>query len=100
MVSGNPIKRPAWFFDVTQQGEGIVDVTTHLVDLVFWECYPEQAINYQTDIQVDKARRWATELMPAQFGKVTQLQSYPDYLQKYVKNDSVLEVYANGEITF
>jgi len=36
MVSGSPLKRPAWFFDTSQQGEGIVDVTTHLVDLVQW----------------------------------------------------------------
>ncbi len=25
-VSGNPLVRPAWFFDVAQQGEGVVDV--------------------------------------------------------------------------
>src|SRR5699024_10894135 len=31
-VSGNVLTRPAWFFDVEQEGEGIVDVTTHLVD--------------------------------------------------------------------
>ncbi|HEX2395099.1 MAG TPA: putative oxidoreductase C-terminal domain-containing protein, partial [Bacteroidales bacterium] len=37
-VSGAALKRPAWFFDVAQQGEGIVDVTTHLVDLIQWEC--------------------------------------------------------------
>lgn len=30
-VSGSPLKRPAWFFDVEQQGEGIADVSTHLV---------------------------------------------------------------------
>src|ERR1035437_9693548 len=40
-VSASALKRPAWAFDVTQQGEGIVDVTTHLVDLVQWECFPE-----------------------------------------------------------
>ena len=43
-VSGNPIKRPAWYFDTDQQGEGLVDVTTHLVDLVQWGCFPEQII--------------------------------------------------------
>ena len=43
-VSGNPLKRPGWFFDTTQQGEGIVDVMTHLVDLTLWEAFPEQPI--------------------------------------------------------
>ena len=46
IVSGSPLLRPAWFFDVEQQGEGIVDVTTHLVDLVQWECFPEQVLEY------------------------------------------------------
>ena len=45
IVSGSPLQRPAWFFDVEQQGEGIVDVTTHLVDLVQWECFPEQILS-------------------------------------------------------
>ena len=35
-VSGQPLIRPAWYYDVEQQGEGIADVTTHLIDLVFW----------------------------------------------------------------
>src|SRR5690606_16337669 len=31
-VAGSVLTRPAWFLDVAQQGEGIVDVMTHLVD--------------------------------------------------------------------
>ena len=50
-VAGNPLKRPAWFLDVEQQGEGIVDVSTHLVDLVFWECFPGRIIDYENDIE-------------------------------------------------
>ncbi|GEO06321.1 oxidoreductase [Adhaeribacter aerolatus] len=99
-VSGAPIKRPAWFFDVTQQGEGIVDVTTHLVDLVQWECYPEQIIDYNKDIAINSARRWKTTLSPSQFKKVTALTSYPEFLQKGVEKDSMLGVYANGEINY
>ena len=45
---GAPIKRPAWFFDATQQGEGLVDITTHLVDLVQWECFPERDPGFRT----------------------------------------------------
>lgn len=99
-VSGNPIKRPAWFFDVAQEGNGIVDVTTHLVDLVQWECFPEQIINYEEDIDIINARRWTTELAPSQFEKVTHLNDYPEYLQKDVIKDSILNVYANGEINY
>jgi predicted dehydrogenase len=99
-VSGAPIKRPAWFFDVTQQGEGIVDVTTHLVDLVQWECYPDQKIDYEKDIAINSARHWKTTLSPSQFKKVTALTSYPDFLKKGVEKDSLLGVYANGEINY
>ncbi|HEX9425537.1 MAG TPA: putative oxidoreductase C-terminal domain-containing protein [Pyrinomonadaceae bacterium] len=43
-VSGKPLRRPPWFFDIAQQGEGIVDITTHLVDLIQWESFPEQPL--------------------------------------------------------
>jgi predicted dehydrogenase len=99
IVSGAPLIRPAWFFDVEQQGEGIVDVTTHLVDLVQWECFPEQIIN-ESDVTITSARRWKTNLTPEQFQKVTGLSSYPEYLQKDVASDGTLGVYANGEINY
>ncbi len=99
MVSGSPVKRPAWFFDVDQQGEGIVDVNTHLVDLVQWECFPEQIINYQTDIELLNAKRWTTPVNLAQFKQATGLENYPDYLKKDISKD-VLQVYSNGEIVY
>jgi len=99
-VSGNPIKRPAWFFDVRQQGEGVVDITTHLVDLIQWACFPEVAIDYTNDVEVLSARRWATDLTPSMFGIVTGLDNYPEYLSKDVINDSILQVYSNGEMNY
>ena len=98
-VSGNKIKRPAWFFDVSQEGDGIVDVTTHLVDLIQWECFPDQIIDYTNDIEMLTAKRWATELTPDQFNAVTRLEGYPEYLQKDIK-DSVLNVFCNGEMIY
>lgn len=99
MVSGTPLIRPAWFFDVGQQGEGIVDVTTHLVDLVQWESFPEQIID-QSDVNITGARRWKTYVTPAQFEKVTGLKNYPDYLKKDVDAKGVLGMYSNGEINY
>ena len=98
-VSGSPLIRPAWFFDVAQQGEGIVDVTTHLVDLVQWECFPDQIIDYQNDIDIIQANRWTTDLSPQEFQKVTGLRSYPDYLQKDLDGET-LKVYSNGDIIY
>lgn len=99
-VSGSALKRPAWFFDVEQQGEGLVDIMTHLVDMIQWEAYPEQIIDYEKDIEIQNARRWATELTPSMFEKVTGLDQYPDYLNKDVVNDSILKVFSNGEINY
>lgn len=97
-VSGIPLQRPAWFFDVDQQGEGIVDVTTHLVDLVQWECFPEQLLD-TSDIQMIKATRWPTVITPGQFREVTGLDKFPPYLDKDIKNGN-LNVFANGEMTY
>jgi predicted dehydrogenase len=98
-VAGNPIKRPAWFFDPDQRGEGLVDVSTHLVDLIQWECFPEQIIDYKKDIRMLKAKRWKTLMTPEQFNKVTRLETYPDYLSDYVTGDD-LAVYSNGEMNY
>ena len=97
-VAGNPIKRPAWFFDVSQQGEGIVDITTHLVDLIQWEAFPEVILNKE-DVQVISAKHWPTELTPEMFNRVTRLDSFPAFLQKDIEN-GLLKTYCNGEINY
>ena len=98
VVSGIPLIRPAWFFDVTQQGEGIVDVTTHLVDLIQWECFPEQILK-PSDINMISARRWTTVLTRDEFKGVTGLDDYPGYLGKDIR-DGKLYVYSNGEMVY
>ncbi len=102
VVAGAPLVRPAWFFDVNQQGEAIVDVATHLVDLILWQVFPGEGIDYESaadDVQVLSARSWTTLLTPSQFRHVTG-ESYPDYLLPSVENDSMLTVAANGEFVF
>ena len=97
-VSGSPLQRPPWFFDTRQQGEGIVDVTTHLVDLIQWECYPDVILD-KSDIQLRSGRRWPTIMTPEEFNKVTAYEEFPTYL----KNDIIdgnLHCYANGEIVY
>ena len=97
-VSGKPLIRPAWFFDTKQQGEGLVDVSSHLVDLTFWECFPDQAI-LKEDIELLNADRWATKLSKDNFKQVTGLSSYPNYLKPYVENDTLL-INANGALQY
>lgn len=98
IVSGTPLQRPAWFFDVDQQGEGIVDVTTHLVDLVQWECFPEQILN-PSDVSIIEARRWPTVISREEFKGVTGFDDFPNFLQKDVSNGK-LNVFSNGEMIY
>jgi predicted dehydrogenase len=97
-VAGKPLTRPAWFFDVNQEGEGMVDVATHLVDLVQWEGFPDQILKPE-DVKILSARRWSTPVTPAQFEKCTGLATYPAFLKKDMK-DGELQVYGNGEINY
>jgi hypothetical protein len=72
LVNGAPLQRPPWFYDPKQQGEAIVDVTTHLTDLVQWECFPGQTIA-PDDVKVLSAKSWTTEITREQFRKSTGL---------------------------
>jgi len=99
-VSGKPLVRPAWFYDTKQQGEGLVDVTTHLIDLVQWESFPEEIIDYKQDIELLSARRWSTSLTPAQFERSTGQAEFPSFLSSSLGDDGNLAVYANGEINY
>jgi predicted dehydrogenase len=98
IVAGVALKRPAWAFDVRQQGEGIVDVTSHLVDLVQWAGFPDQALKPE-DVTVLNARRWNTPITREQFKQVTGLDDFPASLAGDVKN-GVLQVSANGEFSY
>lgn len=98
LVSGTPLIRPAWFFDVEQQGDGIVDVTTHLVDLIQWECFPDQVLNPK-DINMVTAKRWPTIISKDEFKSVTGLDDFPGFLQKDIKNGR-LNVFSNGEMVY
>lgn len=98
-VSGHPALRPVWYFDTDQQGEGIVDITTHLIDLIQWECFPETVFDYQKEVQMRSVKHWPTVLSLKQFSKVTGVDTFPAFLQKDIK-EGALNVYANGEINY
>ncbi|WP_297816194.1 putative oxidoreductase C-terminal domain-containing protein [Segetibacter sp.] len=99
-VSGKVLTRPAWFFDPTQQGDAIADVGTHLIDLVQWECFPEETIDYKRDIKINSARIWPEPLTISQFSLITKQSAFPEFLKQYVKNDTILQTHGNGEINY
>jgi predicted dehydrogenase len=99
-VAGKPLIRPAWFFDVRQEGEAVPDVGTHLIDLVQWECFPDQALDWRKDVKVSAARRWATKLTTEQFKRATGLSEFSEFLKKDVDAEGKLNVFQNGEVAY
>ena len=77
VVAGAPNIRPPWFFDTNEQGEAASDIGTHLVDLVQWTLFPDQAIDYRADIKVLAAQRWPTWIPEADFRRVTNTPGFP-----------------------
>ena len=86
VVAGVPLRRPAWFFDIVDYGEGLADVGTHVVDLVQWTAFPDQPIDYRKDITLCRARRWPLALTREQFQRVTGEDPGTDRVDYYCNN--------------
>ena len=99
LVNGKPLQRPGWYYDTDQQGEAIVDVTTHLTDLVQWETFPGETLSYG-DVKMIKARTWPTPITAADYKTSTGLDTWPEFLKKDVDKNNVLQCKANGEFTY
>ncbi|MGD0007874.1 MAG: putative oxidoreductase C-terminal domain-containing protein [Terriglobia bacterium] len=98
-VAGLPSLRPLSFFDIQEEGEGLTDVGTHLVDLVQWTLFPNQAINYREDIKVVGAKRWATPITASQFRQITGGGGFPAVLAPYVQGDR-FDYYCNNQVDY
>lgn len=99
-VAGVPLRRPNWFFDITQQGEGLTDVGTHLVDLVMWILFPDQAMDSAKDIiSIISGKRWATFLTRADFQKITGETDLPAFLSGWDPNDN-FAYYCNNSVSY
>jgi predicted dehydrogenase len=97
--NGIPNLRPAWYFDIEQQGEALADVGTHVVDLAHWTLFPDQALNYKEDIRLLAAKRWPTTLTLAEYRRVTGEPAFPPYLQSALR-DGKLDYYTNNSLVY
>lgn len=98
-VNGRPLVRPSWYFDVNVQGEGIVDVTTHLADLIQWMIFDSEEFDFKADYELCKAKRWHTDVPLDKFVLITKQKQFQREILGRV-NDDVLRLYANGEFTY
>jgi predicted dehydrogenase len=99
MVNQRPLVRPAWYFDTAVQGEGIADVTTHLVDLVQWITGAGEPFRYQRDVELGAARQWPTDVPRDMFARITGLEDFPAALRSRVSG-GVLHYLCNAEIAY
>ena len=97
-VAGKTLVRPWWYFDTSVQGEGLVDVTTHLVDIVFWILRPDQAIDYKKDIEMVSAEHWPTVITAEMFNRVTGKAEFPP--QFALDANGNLDCFCNGRMNF
>ena len=91
--------RPPWVFDVVEQGEGITDVTTHLVDIAQWITGGGGAFDYDRDVELLSARQWPTEVPLSMFTRITGLENFPGTLRHRVAN-GVLSYLCNAAMNF
>ncbi len=100
-VSGAPLRRPAWFFDVRVQGDGIADIPTHMVDHVqrLVDAAPRSAAAQVPPLELLAARRWATRVPRDVFARVTGTPDFPAEIGDVVKG-SDLSYVGNAALSF
>ena len=99
VVAGVPLRRPVWFFDVNEYGDGLADVGTHVVDLVQWTAFPHDSIDYRKDFRILNSRRWPTVISKSDFERVTGEAQFPASLAANVK-DGKLDYECNNSIHY
>jgi len=99
IVNNRPLIRPQWFFDTRVQGEGMTDVTTHLVDLAQWMTGDGTAFDYQRDVVLEAARQWPTAVPRDIYSKITGLDDFPAAVREHVDGGS-LQYLCNAGIRY
>jgi len=99
IVNNRPLIRPQWFFDTNIQGEGMTDVTTHLVDLAQWMTGDDAPFDYQRDVALEAARQWPTAVPLDIYSKITGLDEFPATVQEHVDNGA-LQYLCNAAIEY
>jgi predicted dehydrogenase len=99
VVAGLPNPRPAWYFDISEQGEGLADTGVHLADRVHETLFPEQPLDWRRDIEILAASRWPTPVSLPQFRELTGEGKWPSDLAPRIRGD-VLEYLCNGRVDY
>lgn len=99
-VDDKPLIRPDWYYDVAVQGNGLVDIQTHMIDQAMWFVLGDQPIDDQVVIELESARLWSTPVPKDLFARSTGLSDYTTELKRYLDIDGVLQLQCNSEINW
>ena len=99
VVNGQPLQRPWWYYDAGIQGDGLVDIQSHLTDQVQWMVLGDEPGDYDRDIELRAARRWTTPVALDLYRESTGQPEFPDALSGYISG-GVLALPCNGEIEY
>ena len=95
-VDGAPLRRPFWYFDVGVQGNGAVDIPTHLVDQSQWLTEGRAPGAAPTLL---RARVWSTLVPLDAFRRITGEARVPPSLQPIVYGDA-LDYRCNAQLDY
>ena len=98
-VNGQPLRRPDWYYDIGVQGDGMVDIQSHMVEQAQWWILDEESCDFERDIVLTDARRSSTPVPADLFQESTGLTHFPAALADAVQ-DSVLHYACNGQINY
>ena len=99
VVNGAPLRRPAWYYDTRMQGDGLVDIQSHMTDQAQWLVGDGAGFDYRRDFELEGADRWSTPVPLDLFRTSTGRDDFPEALGEQV-TDGVLALACNGEIRY
>ena len=99
VVNGAPLRRPSWYYDTCIQGDGLVDIQSHMVDQAQWILGDGPGFVFERDYELEDARRWSTPVPRDLFRASTGLDEFPEALEPHV-DAGVLHLACNGEIRY
>ena len=99
VVNGAPLRRPAWYYDTRIQGDGLVDIQSHMADQAQWILGDGPGFSFERDYELEDARRWSTPVPRQLFRASTGLDDFPEALAPQLEA-GVLRLACNGEIRY
>lgn len=98
-VNGEILKRPPWYFDVRVQGNGLVDIQSHMTDQAQWLIADSDPINYRSDYALSQASSSATPVDSSLYADCTGVSSLPTDVDDPI-TDGILQLTCNGDIDY